>query len=1126
MRAGFLTWPVFGVMCLTWGSVFLLQSLLLEYASPLLIGWLRACFAGTCMCLVTVVLCITNADTRQVAWRALNLHTLKKVATMSLGLDVVGNFLTIVGQQNLPSAVTSILHTLAPAVAGVAAHVLLKDSRLTRRAVAGMIVSSFGIGLTLLPGFLKDQPSYSVLAYITGAFFVLFATTGYGVGPVLVKFWDQRAVSKAGVTNRPLTQPFDRTRGSLKASLLTNGPRSDSADTPGSKLPPSPDFENQIERENAEEIVVAPIPPTMQAAGQYLCSVVFLTPLLALAETFKWFPRYGSDGFTTIHKLPVQAWLLALSLAILCNSVPLTCFYFNFSRLGPAKLSLSAYVLPVVALFWAITVKGEFKGLETGLILCELLGGVFSLYGTSLALMKRPPRERDISVQSRNKCDRVSGYMNRGAAFILTGSLAVALVAGLAELQNSTKPVIEAFVEGNYSFIDNGPWRPPLGVFGGQGCGPPITEQGAGCEDLAAGGAFPYFLFTPLTADPPLIGGQLIFEWRGYEMYIVPMLFGWLSLLPLWAVIRAVLRRAQTTTLCCWSSHCLRLRLGRVRSNKATHTGWCNVLASLSRAELLLSIWLAGFLALCLTYVHEHARINNLVGKFGRAVGGLVLGTLSVIILPVTRHSVILRTLGVPFERALKFHRGLGMLSWLGMGIHGLAMAISHAQVFHRGLVDTAFPRDHYLPGVPWGLAIKTGFLHLFTWDIGFPHGPPLAGFAAWGVATVMIGFALWRRDNWEWFLVAHMGYVLVFLLSFIHYPTLMLFCIPAILALLADMCLRYRPRQRATVFLLAHHSKASLTTLRVVPHEKFTRPTPGQFVTVQLQFAENQHHPFSVASLPEEDGSFLLHIKAMGLGTWTHRLALLSTDCTPSDPMYAKLDGPFGVLNPPLGAHKRVFMVASGVGITPYLHLLEACVANPTLITAGKATDCTLTLIWTIRYPHDLSPYLERLRATMQAWDAKQQQQQQQGGGSLNVHVILHVTRLDEEALHPLLLDPAEEIVLDEKQLMDKGSFVSSVTNVSEVDKAVTAREQEQTKDNGTRAAKREPDDGEKKAFSLADCVQAGRPTMDALLVCGEGERPSDVCVYVCGPPGLVTDVMGICHDRDFVCGPETFQF
>jgi len=54
-----------------------------------------------------------------------------------------------------------------------------------------------------------------------------------------------------------------------------------------------------------------------------------------------------------------------------------------------------------------------------------------------------------------------------------------------------------------------------------------------------------------------------------------------------------------------------------------------------------------------------------------------------------------------------------------------------------------------------------------------------------------MIIATKWRRSKWELFLVVHMGYVIVFLMIFIHYPTTIILSLPAVAAHSVDLLLR-----------------------------------------------------------------------------------------------------------------------------------------------------------------------------------------------------------------------------------------------------------------------------------------------------------------------------------------------
>ncbi|AQZ98577.1 ferredoxin reductase family protein [Comamonas kerstersii] len=97
-----------------------------------------------------------------------------------------------------------------------------------------------------------------------------------------------------------------------------------------------------------------------------------------------------------------------------------------------------------------------------------------------------------------------------------------------------------------------------------------------------------------------------------------------------------------------------------------------------------------------------------------------------------------------------------------------------------------------------------------------------------------------------------------------------------------------------------------------------------GQFVFASFEGAEGPH-PFTIASAPEgcgrtADGKELLRLVIKPLGDYTRRLPSL---LQPGQAV--QIEGPYGCFDAQGGAARTQVWVAGGVGITPFLALLQA---------------------------------------------------------------------------------------------------------------------------------------------------------------------------------------------------------
>ena len=515
--------------------------------------------------------------------------------------------------------------------------------------------------------------------------------------------------------------------------------------------------------------------------------------------------------------------------------------------------------------------------------------------------------------------------------------------------------------------------------------------------------------------------------------------------------------------------------------------------------ELIMLTWLTCTILVCALYMWEHARINNLVGKVSRSFGGAAVGISAVIIFPATRHSVLLPLFGIPFERALKFHRILGICFFLSATVHMFAMYWSYVDIFLRGSphINATTGERYYTNMMNAGDAWKAAADRMVTWETGFPHGPPLAGFLAWCVMLLMIVTTHFRRSKWELFLVIHMGYVIVFLMVFIHYPTTIILCLPAVAAHSVDLILR--SKSLGKIEEATFYEDAEVTRLVIHPPQGFAPPTAGSWVVIGIpSLVEDcqgssrprlEMHPFSVSST-RHDGTFTLHIKDMGHGTWTAALGAAAERLKDAD---IAIEGPFGRLNPKLGVYPHVTCIGGGIGVTPLLHMAQLALDDPTRLKGGH-----LTLIWSFPRGGLIEPFSDTLADLFArirtAGDAspvsiKMFETRKKNGE--------HITRSEE---HPLL-HHKDGLTIGPSQEDEPG------------------KEGELTKPLDIEVARTIPE------------TIAGRPNNKAILLEsleGTSSPPSNESkvVYTCGPPAMCKEVMTICHENNIMCHEETFEF
>lgn len=122
---------------------------------------------------------------------------------------------------------------------------------------------------------------------------------------------------------------------------------------------------------------------------------------------------------------------------------------------------------------------------------------------------------------------------------------------------------------------------------------------------------------------------------------------------------------------------------------------------------------------------------------------------------------------------------------------------------------------------------------------------------------------------------------------------------------------------------------------------------SPGEYVLVKIPEISNyEWHPFTITSCPSDKN---MEIVMRCLGDWTSnvRLLMLERISEKKELPKIKIDGPFGSPIDSICNYTAAILVASGIGITPYISMLKYIIKNNSLVNIKK-----LDLIWVNRDP------------------------------------------------------------------------------------------------------------------------------------------------------------------------------
>ncbi|KAL2939583.1 Ferric reduction oxidase 6 [Bienertia sinuspersici] len=324
--------------------------------------------------------------------------------------------------------------------------------------------------------------------------------------------------------------------------------------------------------------------------------------------------------------------------------------------------------------------------------------------------------------------------------------------------------------------------------------------------------------------------------------------------------------------------------------------------------------------------------------RAGANLGLIGLFCLSLLFLPISRGSILLRLVDIPFEHATRYHVWLGHLTMVLFTLHGLFYVIAWAME-GRLLEQIIEWRDI-------GVANLAGVISL------------AAGILMW--VTSLPGVRKW---NFELFFYTHQLYV-VFVVFFAMHVGDFIYCMGAggIFLFMLDRFLRFI-QSRKTVDVISATSLPCGTVELVLSKPACLRYNALSFIFLQVrELSWLQWHPFSVSSSPLE-GKNHLSVLIKVLGEWTDQLKgkisnnrnepqkLLESQL--KSVLSASVEGPYGHESPYHLTYKNLVLVAGGIGISPFLAVLSDVMHR---LKEGKpCMPKNILIVWAIKNSDEL---------------------------------------------------------------------------------------------------------------------------------------------------------------------------
>lgn len=260
------------------------------------------------------------------------------------------------------------------------------------------------------------------------------------------------------------------------------------------------------------------------------------------------------------------------------------------------------------------------------------------------------------------------------------------------------------------------------------------------------------------------------------------------------------------------------------------------------------------------------------------------------------RNSFATFVLGIPFERALAYHKLAALAA--------IAGGFSHGFIYHIAGVRDRRRLDGDDPAMV------------------------LSGWLLQGAAVALLLTSLYpiRRYFYQWFLEMHLVFAIVATVGGLMHGAGHL--LVGLCFVVADSAFRmfcaWRWHAREASFVRLPANVIRLT----FPKGKDFSYKSGQYVFICIpKVSSLEFHPFSISSSPHED-TVSIHIRV--LGDWTQRLYDIVTETDGDDSGGRKLsvfvEGSYGetMVNLDDGTYKHVLLISGGIGITP-MHSITA---------------------------------------------------------------------------------------------------------------------------------------------------------------------------------------------------------
>lgn len=310
----------------------------------------------------------------------------------------------------------------------------------------------------------------------------------------------------------------------------------------------------------------------------------------------------------------------------------------------------------------------------------------------------------------------------------------------------------------------------------------------------------------------------------------------------------------------------------------------------------------------------ESTDTASVITLIGYTLGFNAVLCFSLLILPATRNSFWMLSIGVDYSHAIKYHRWIGFFT--------VAMVFLHSVPYYYAWFKNGTFISNSLPCIDcdFGTEGKSRFINfcgqmalLCSLIIGVTSLSPI------------------RRRYYEVFYYSHHLFIFVLFFAALHFSQFVIWMYPGVcLFVMHRMLSNTQSRVPCEVVdLEAIPGEITRLVFRRAPGSS-GHYHAGQFVYLRVPLlSHTQWHPFSISSSPiEYEDTFTVHVKC--IGNWTKSLYALAIQAREERKMpLIYVDGFYGQMSDSFQHYPALVFVAGGIGATPIISIV------------GKVLDC-----------------------------------------------------------------------------------------------------------------------------------------------------------------------------------------